>query len=72
VSDILDDMGIHLNCPTEGCSGEIRTTFGRIMVDPRVTCHMCSTTTEVRFTDEELAQARAAMEAVGPRKAADE
>lgn len=65
MTDILDDMGIHLNCPTEGCPGEIRTTFGKLKANPEVTCYMCNTKTEVHFSDEELARARAAIQAAG-------
>jgi hypothetical protein len=63
VTDILDDVPIHLNCPSDDCPGEIRSTFGRLKANPEAVCHMCNTKTEVRFTEEQLAQAREAMEA---------
>jgi hypothetical protein len=63
VTDILDDIAIHLNCATEGCAGEIRSTFGRLRANPEVVCHMCNTRTEVHFSEEELAQAREALAA---------
>ena len=67
MTDILDDVSIHLNCPTEGCPGEIRTTFGRLKANPEIVCHMCNTKTEARFSEEELAQARAALQAADPQ-----
>ena len=61
MTDILDDVPIHLNCPVEDCPGEIATTFGRIKADPWVTCKLCRAKSEVRFSEEELALARAAL-----------
>ena len=61
MNDILDDVPIHLNCPVEDCPGEIVTTFGRLRADPEVTCKLCRVKTEVRFSEEELAAARAAL-----------
>ena len=61
MTDILDDVPIHLNCPVEDCPGEIVTTFGRLKSDPGVTCRVCRMKTEVRFSEEELALARAAL-----------
>ena len=61
MTDILDDVPIHLNCPVEDCPGEIVTTFGRVRADPSVTCPVCRVKTEVRFSEEELASARAAL-----------
>jgi hypothetical protein len=68
---MLDDVPIHLNCPSEGCPGEIRSTFGRLRANPEAVCHMCNTRTEVRFTEEELARAREAMEAATGAAQAD-
>lgn len=65
MTDILDDVPVHLDCPTEGCKGEIRTTFGRLKADPVVVCHICSTRTEAVFTEEELEAARAAIAQAG-------
>jgi len=61
VTDILDDFAVHLACPTEGCPGEIKTTFGRLKANPKVVCHRCNTATEAVFTEEELEAARAAV-----------
>jgi hypothetical protein len=61
VTDILDDVPVHFDCPTESCGGEIKTTFGRLKANPVVICHRCNTRTEAVFTDEELEAARAAM-----------
>jgi hypothetical protein len=61
VSDILDDVPVHFDCWTEGCPGEIKTTFGRLKADPKVVCHRCNTATEAVFTEEQLDAARAAL-----------
>jgi hypothetical protein len=63
MTDILYDVEIRLNCPNEGCPGEIRTTFGRLKANPEVTCRTCWIKTEVRYSDEELDAARAALTA---------
>ena len=61
MTDILDDVEIRLNCPNHGCPGEIVTTFGKLKANPEVTCRTCWIRTEVRYSDEELEQARAAL-----------
>lgn len=61
VTDILDDVEIRLSCPVENCPGEIVTTFGRVKADPSVTCPVCRVATQVTFSEEELASARAAL-----------
>ena len=66
MTDILDDVPIHFNCPTEGCPGEIETSFGRLKASPVVVCHRCNTRTEAVFTEEELEAARAALGAERP------
>ncbi|HEY5721913.1 MAG TPA: hypothetical protein VIT45_06290 [Allosphingosinicella sp.] len=63
MTDILDDVEIRFNCPNEGCPGEIRTTFGKLKANPEITCRTCWIKTEVRYTDEELDAARAAIAA---------
>ena len=60
MTDIPDDVPIHLNCPVEDCPGEIVSTFGRLKADPEVTCRVCRVKTEVAFSEEDLAPARAA------------
>jgi hypothetical protein len=65
VADILDDVPIHLACPTDGCPGEIKSTFGRLKANPVVVCHRCNTRTEAVFTEEELEAARAAIAQAG-------
>ena len=61
MTDMIDELEIVLNCPVEECPGEIRTTFGKLKANPEVTCRVCWMKTEVHFTQEELAQARAAL-----------
>lgn len=61
MADILENVPIVFNCPAEECPGEIRSTFGRLMADSSVSCPICRVTTEVTFTEAELAQARAAL-----------
>ena len=61
MTDILDDVPVHFDCPTEGCPGEIKTTFGRLKANPKLVCHRCNTATEAVFTEEELEAARAAV-----------
>ena len=63
MTDILDDVAVHLSCPTEGCAGEIRSTFGKLMANPEVTCWICNTKTEVHFGEEDLQAARDALQA---------
>jgi hypothetical protein len=65
VADILDNVPIHLACPTEGCPGEIKTTFGQLKANPEVICYRCNIKTEAVFTEEELEAARAAMAQAG-------
>lgn len=65
MTDILDDVPVHFDCPTEGCPGEIKTTFGRLKANPKVVCHRCNTATEAVFTEEEIEAARAALPTTG-------
>ena len=61
MNDILDDVEIRYNCPNEGCPGEIVTTFGKLKANPEISCRRCWIKTEVRYTEEELEAARAAL-----------
>ena len=63
MTDILDEVEIRLNCPNDGCPGEIVTTFGKLKANPEVTCRTCWIKTEVRYSEEELDAARAAIAA---------
>lgn len=62
---MLDDVPIHFDCPTEGCPGVIKSTFGRIKANPVVVCYRCNTRTEAVLTEEELDAARAALAQTG-------
>lgn len=64
MTDILDDVEIRYNCPNEGCPGEIVTTFGKLKANPWVTCRTCWIKAEVRFSEEELEQARESLAAM--------